>query len=301
MVRLYAGIEAGGTKFVCGICDDRGEVIEKAQFHTEAPKETLANVIRFFKPFEFTAMGVGSFGPVCVDKAHPKYGMILNTPKLNWRNFNLYQALSSAFPSCAIKLDTDVNVAALGEQRFGAARGLTDFVYLTIGTGIGGGVLIDGKMLHGLTHPEMGHVLVRKSNKDLEEFNGICPSHKNCLEGMASGPALNMRWQVASCSVLPKDHIAWEIESDYLAQALMNYVLVLSPQKIILGGGVMKQIQLFPLIRQKLKTLLNGYVQHQNLEEYLDDFIVPSELDGDAGLKGACALAIDIQDSLANS
>ena len=291
---FYAGIEAGGTKFVCGISDRKGVIVKKAQFETECPDRTLKNVINFFKPYQFSSMGVGAFGPVCVEQASDKYGTVLNTPKLKWRNFNIYQALEVAFPQVEIKIDTDVNVAALGEQRFGAAQGLSDFIYLTVGTGIGGGVISNGKMVHGLTHPELGHLLVRKSDRDLPDFEGICPSHANCLEGMALGPALNKRWQVASCSVLPKDHVAWEVQSDYLAQALVNYLLVMSPQKIILGGGVMKQTQLFPLIRQKLQQLLNEYVQHDYLESKIDEFIVPSALGGGAGLIGACALAMDM-------
>ncbi|WP_119343189.1 ROK family protein [Facilibium subflavum] len=290
---LYAGIEAGGTKFICGVAKDDGQIIDKVQFPTTVPEETLDKVVEFFKKYnDIRALGIGAFGPVCLDRKSPYYGCVMKTPKIAWQHYNMLAYLQPFFPEIPIGFDTDVNVAALGEQKWGAAQGLTDILYITVGTGIGGGVIANNRMLHGLTHPEVGHIRVKKSPNEIEGFDGVCAIHQNCLEGMASGPALNTRFKVESCSHLPKDHIAWEIASDYLAQALVNYVLILSPQKIIMGGGVMKQTQLFSMIQKKLQVMLNGYVSHALLEADIDQLIVPPALGGDAGLKGAIALAM---------
>ena len=290
---LYAGVEAGGTKFVCGIGDDAGNLIEEVQFPTTTPDETMPKVVAFLRKFpEIKAIGFGAFGPVCLDQSDANYGRILKTPKLAWRYFDVLEYLKTRFPDLAIGFDTDVNAAALGEKTWGAGKGLSDLIYITVGTGIGAGVITNHHMLHGLTHPEAGHIRVQRSEHELPDFEGICPLHKNCLEGMASGPALHGRWNVPSCSHFAKDHIAWEVEADYLAQAVVNYILILSPQRIIFGGGVMKQQQLFPKIHRRVQKLLNGYISHPMIEDKIDAFIVPAALGGDAGLKGAIALAL---------
>ncbi len=286
-MRKLGAIEAGGTKFVCGIGTEDGQILERASFPTETPEITMKNVVSFFEGKDIAALGIGSFGPIDPIVGSPTYGYITTTPKPHWGQFDLVGHLKKHF-SVPMSFDTDVNGAALGEYTWGAARGLDSCMYITVGTGIGAGAVVDGKMLHGLSHPEMGHILVRRHPEDT--FEGFCPYHGDCLEGMAAGPAIEKRWNIKGSELTP-DHPAWEMEAYYLAQALMNYVLILSPQKIIMGGGVMKQEQLFPLIRTKLSELLNGYVQHPSLSQNLDQYVVYPELGDNAGLCGAIALA----------
>lgn len=285
-MRLGA-IEAGGTKFVCGIGTEDGTVLERVSFPTTTPEETMAQVFNFFADKGVEAIGAGFFGPIDPVKGSPTYGSITTTPKPHWSNFNVVNALKERF-DVPVGFDTDVNGAALGEHTWGAAQGLDSCLYITIGTGVGAGAVVDGKLIHGLSHPEMGHIVVRRHPDDT--YEGTCPYHKDCLEGLAAGPSLGKRWGVTGAELTP-DHPAWEMEAYYLAQALMNYVLVLSPQRIVMGGGVMKQQQLFPLIRKKLQDLLNGYVSHPSLNQDIDQFIVPPGLGDNAGLCGALALA----------
>jgi len=283
MDELYGGIEAGGTKFVCAVGTSPDDLIIE-QFPTTAPQQTLARVIDFFKQYDLTALGVGSFGPIDLNNSSATYGYITSTPKSGWAQFDFVGALTAEF-DVPIGFDTDVNAAALGEYKWGAAQGLSDFIYLTVGTGIGGGAMVNGHLLHGLMHPEMGHILIQPHPCD--DFDGLCPFHQNkCLEGLASGPAIEKRWGQAAIQ-LHKEHIAWEIEADYLAQALVNYICVLSPQKIILGGGVMHQQHLLNKVREKVKQKLNAYVQLPNLTE----FIVLPALADRAGVAGTIALA----------
>lgn len=287
-MKLLGAIEAGGTKFVCGIGHEDGTILDRVSFPTTTPEETMGRVHDYFRDKEIEAMGIGSFGPIDPIPGSPTYGYITTTPKPHWSNFDLVGAVLKAM-NCKVGFDTDVNGAALGELRWGAAQGLDNCLYITVGTGIGAGSALNGGLIHGLSHPEMGHILVRRHPDD--KYEGTCPYHGDCLEGLAAGPALVKRWGVANGADLPPDHPAWEMEAHYLAQALMNYILVLSPQKIIMGGGVMKQSQLFPLIADKLQTLLNGYVQHPSLREGIADYIVPPGLGDNAGLAGALALA----------
>ncbi len=289
---LFAAIEAGGTKFVCAIGDQNAKIVAQEEFHTENPSITMPKVINFFKnhqkEFPFQAVGIGSFGPVDPSPESRTYGFITSTPKLAWQNFNFVGALKKAF-NMPVGFDTDVNAAALGEYYWGHAKGLTDFVYLTVGTGIGGGAMVNGKLLHGAMHPEMGHILI-PHDKTKDPFTGNCPFHKNCLEGMASGPSINKRWNLQSSSELPPEHFGWDLESDYLAYAMANYILMFSPQRIILGGGVMKQKQLLPMIHHKTKILLAGYINHPSVHE-IEKTIVLAKLDQLAGLYGSIALA----------
>lgn len=280
------GIEAGGTKMVCGIGDEHGRVIERATFPTTQPQETFQRVEEFFASRGIDALGVGSFGPVDLDEGSPSYGSITTTPKLAWRGFPFYQALKQRF-AIPIAIDTDVNAAALGEHEWGAGQGVDTLIYMTVGTGIGVGALIDGKPLHGMVHPEMGHIFVKRIPEDA--FPGSCPSHGDCLEGLASGPALEKRWGKRG-EVLAGVEQVWEWEAHYLAEAIANLILTLSPQRVILGGGVMKQAKLYPMIRSKSLTLLNGYVQSPLLDA-IDQYIVPPGLGDNAGLCGAFALA----------
>jgi fructokinase len=285
---LFAGIEAGGTKFVCAIGNEKGEIIEKQSYPTTTPEETMGNVISFFKGKEFVSMGVGSFGPIDPDKKSETYGAITTTPKPGWSNYNIIKELDKHF-DVPKAFDTDVNGAALGELTWGAAKGLNSCLYITIGTGVGAGAVVENKLIHGLLHPEMGHIFVRRHKEDT--YEGKCPFHKDCLEGMAAGPAIEDRWGIKGHE-LSINHKAWDFEAYYLAQALVNYILILSPQKIIMGGGVMQQEQLFPKIREYVVELLGGYVQKDEILKDIHEYIVYPELGQAAGTCGAIALAM---------
>jgi fructokinase len=288
-----AGIEAGGTKFVCVIGNEQGDIIEQVEFPTETPAITLAKVIAFIAKHhaeaKIDALGVGCFGPIDPLLDSKTYGYITSTPKTAWQNCNIVRLLQQALPEVPIRFDTDVNGALLGEMQWGHAVGLTDAIYLTVGTGIGGGMLVNGRLLHGVMHAEMGHILVPHDHQR-DPFPGCCPYHHDCLEGLASGPALKARWQVESAMHLPEDHPAWALEAEYLATAMVNYLLCFAPQKIILGGGVMKQQHLLALIHQKTRQLLNGYLNNSSIDD-LEHTIVVAKLGQNAGALGSLALA----------
>jgi fructokinase len=286
---LVGGIEAGGTKFVCGIGNEKGEILEQITIPTTVPEETMPKVIEFFQDKELEAIGIGSFGPINVDPESPTFGFITETPKLPWKNYNIVGEMKKHF-QVPIGFHTDVTAAALAESTWGAAQGLDSCVYMTVGTGIGVGAVIGGKLLQGLTHPEMGHILVRRHPED--QFEGACPYHGDCLEGMAAGPAIEKRWNQKG-QLLSERSEVWELEAYYLAQALMNYILILSPKKIIIGGGVSKQKQLLPLVRERVLELLKGYVPVSALTKgKIDQYIVLPELGDQAGLTGAIALGV---------
>ena len=290
---LYGGIEGGGTKFVCAVGTGAGEILAETRFPTTTPDETLALAVDFFKEQTqahgpLASIGVASFGPLDPRPASDKFGYILPTTKPGWSNADIVRPLRTAL-DVPIAFDTDVNGAALGEWRWGAAQGLDTFIYLTIGTGIGGGGLVNGKLMHGLLHPEMGHIPL-PHDKTADPFEGNCPFHSDCFEGLASGPAMEKRWG-QKAETLPPDHPAWDLEAHYIALALRSFICTLSPQRIILGGGVMQQPQLFPLIWEKTQTQLNGYIQSSQILEQIDEFIVPVALEGKAGILGAFVLA----------
>ncbi len=287
---MLAGIEAGGTKFVCGVGSGPND-LKTAQFPTSEPDMTLAKVIAFFREAggnKIDSIGIGSFGPVDLDRESPTYGHITSTPKAGWANFDLAGSIRGAL-GVPVAFDTDVNAAILGEARWGAAQGLSDAVYLTIGTGIGGGAIVHGQVVHGMVHPEIGHLMIPHDWKQ-DPFKGICPYHGDCLEGLACGPAMQARWG-SPAGTLPPDHPAWPLEAHYLALGLINLTVTLSTKRILLGGGVMQQPQLFDLLRKEFSRLLNGYVRHPNVESGLEDFIRPPELGGQAGILGALVLA----------
>ncbi len=288
---LFGGIEAGGTKFVCAVGTGPADLRAETRFPTTTPEETMGQAIAFFKEQAqqepLAAIGIASFGPVDPNPASPTFGFITTTPKPGWAQTDFAGAVGRAL-GVPVGFDTDVNVAALGEYRWGAAQGLDTFIYLTIGTGLGGGGLVNGQMIHGLIHPEMGHIRLPRHPDD--PYPGACPFHGDCLEGMAAGPALQGRWG-QQAETLPVDHPAWTIEAHYLAYGLVNFICTLSPQRIIMGGGVMEQSQLFPLIRRKAQELLNGYVQSPEFLERVDRYIVPPGLGNRAGVLGAIALA----------
>ena len=284
-MRLGA-LEAGGTKMVCAIGDETGRIFEQVSIPTQTPDVTMPKLIEYFKERGVEALGVACFGPIELDRNSPQYGSITSTPKLAWRNYNIVGGLADAL-QCPIGFDTDVNGSVLGEVTFGQAKGKNCVIYLTIGTGVGGGIYIDGRLLHGMVHPEAGHVLIRKRSDDT--YEGKCPYHKTCLEGMAAGPAIEERWGSKAAELADRTEV-WDLEADYIAQALTGYILTLSPEMIILGGGVMHQEQLFPLIRQKVTQLLGGYVQAEELED-MERYIVPASLHDDQGIMGCLELA----------
>ena len=290
---LFGGIEAGGTKFVCvvgsGPHDIRGEV----RFPTTSPTKTLGEVLRFFREQQaqhgpLGAIGIGSFGPVDLHPDSKQFGFITGTPKVGWANTDVAGPFRREL-GVPVAFETDVNASAVGEWRFGAARGLHTFVYLTVGTGIGGGGLVGGQLMHGLVHPEMGHVRI-PHDPGVDPFPGSCPFHRDCLEGLASGPAMAARWGRPS-ETLPAEHAGWALEARYLALALVGFVCTLSPQRIVVGGGVMDQPQLLPLVRQELKTLLNGYIQAPEVLDEMDGYVVAPALGGRSGVIGALVLA----------
>lgn len=293
MKGYVGGIEAGGTKFVCAVGSGPDDVRAEARFPTTTPEETIGRAIAFFREQEARygrplAIGIGSFGPLDPNLDSPTYGYITSTPKPHWANADLAGSIHRAL-WLPVGFDTDVNGAALGEWRWGAAQGLSNFIYLTVGTGIGGGALIDGKPIHGLVHPEMGHIPL-PHDWTADPYRGRCPYHGDCLEGMAAGPAIGERWGRPAFE-LPPDHPAWELEAHYLALALRTFICTLSPERIVLGGGVMEQPHLFPLIWRKVREYLNGYVQSPAILEHIDEFIVPPGLGNRAGVLGAFALA----------
>jgi fructokinase len=281
----YGSIEAGGTKFVCAVGDQEGNIAARASFPTTIPEETMPQVIEFFKQYTLKAIGIGSFGPIDINSNSPTYGFITSTPKPGWRNYPFVQAIQEQF-SVPVGFNTDVNAAALGELRKGAGQGLDSCLYITVGTGIGAGAVVQGKLVQGISHPEMGHILVRRHPED--HYEGKCPYHKDCLEGLAAGPAIEERWGKKGME-LTEETAVWEMEAHYIAQALSQYILILSPEKIIVGGGVMKQTQLFPLIQQKVADILNQYVELPDLSTY----IVPPALGDNAGITGALLLGVE--------
>lgn len=290
---LFGGLEAGGTKFVCAVGTGPHDLRARAEFVTTAPEETLGCVLEFFKAHAerepLSAFGIASFGPIDVNRLSPHYGQITSTPKLAWQNVDLVGPVRRAF-GVPVGFDTDVNGAALGERLWGAAQGLDTFVYITVGTGIGGGGMVEGHLMHGLLHPEMGHM---RLPHDLlaDPFPGACPFHGDCLEGLASGPAIEARWGGKGQN-LPPGHKAWDLEAHYLALGVANLVCTLSPQRIILGGGVMHQPDLFPAIRRKTVDLLNGYIRVDKITGQIDEYVVPAQLGDNAGVLGGIALAV---------
>jgi len=286
---LYGGIEGGGTKFVCAVGTGPGDIRAETRFPTTTPEETLGRAIDFFKQNGvITALGVACFGPLDPDPSSHSFGHILPTPKAGWTNADLVGPLRAEF-HVPVGFDTDVNGAALAEARWGAGQGCDPVLYMTIGTGIGGGALVNGKLLHGLIHPEMGHIFL-PHDKEKDPFQGSCSFHVDCFEGLAAGPSIEKRWGKRA-EYLPSDHPAWELEAHYVALALANFILTLSPQKIIMGGGVMSVPQLLPLVHQKVHTLLKDYVQSPSISQNISQYIVLPGLGNLSGVLGALALA----------
>ena len=283
-MRLGA-LEAGGTKMVCAIGDESGKIYEQVSIPTETPEITMAKLISYFEERQIEALGIGCFGPIDPDKKSETYGYITSTPKLAWADYNIVGTMEKSL-MIPVGFDTDVNGSVLGEVTFGQAKGKKCVVYVTIGTGVGAGIYIEGKLLHGMLHPEAGHILLTQRQDDT--YEGTCPYHKTCLEGLAAGPAIEARWGRKAVE-LKDDARVWDLEAYYIAQAIVNYILILSPQMIILGGGVMHQEQLFPKIRSYVKKMMNGYIKTKEMAD-LDHYIVPASLHDDQGIMGALEL-----------
>ncbi|MGB4594979.1 MAG: ROK family protein [Anaerolineaceae bacterium] len=293
--KLYGAIEGGGTKFVYAIVNEDGQILAESRCDTTSPEATLGSCSQFFEENvslgQLTSLGIGCFGPLDPIPGSDSYGRILNTPKPGWSQVDVVGFFTDRL-KLHIAFDTDVNGAVLAEQIWGAGKGLKNIVYYTVGTGIGGGVILDGKLVHGALHGELGHMLI-PHNHAADPFEGSCPFHGDCLEGLASGTSMEKRWHTNARNLTP-NHPAWELEAGYLAAALHNTVCMLSPERVILGGGVMSQTQLLPLVHQKLSHSLNGYMQLEPLKAGMENFVVRSPLEGKAGVLGAFALALSI-------
>lgn len=291
---LIGAIEAGGTKFVCAVGTGPDNILDETTIATTNPKDTMHAVLRFFsgakaKHGPVAAFGVGSFGPVDLNPSSKTYGYITTTPKHGWQHTDVVGPLRTQFKA-PVGFDTDVNAAVFGEYMWGAGKGCDPLVYITVGTGIGGGVIVNGHLLHGLLHPEIGHLHVPTPiGEGAISAECQCPFHKSCMEGFASGPSIMKRWG-KKADALPANHPAWEEVSDVLAHGIVNLILTLSPHRIILGGGVMHQAHLIPLIRSKVTRLLNGYLQVPEITRKTDTYIVAPGLGDKAGLLGALAL-----------
>ena len=286
----YGALEAGGTKMICAVGDENGNIFDEKTIPTTIPNETIPEIIKYFRDKDIEALGIACFGPLDLDKSSPTYGNILKTPKLAWTDLEIYSVLKDELGVPA-NIDTDVAGSLLGEVTWGGSQGLKNAVYITIGTGIGGGILSNGEILHGMLHPELGHMILARHESDT--FDGVCPFHRNCFEGLASGPSIEARWG-KSADELTDNEKVWELESFYIAQALSNIILTVCPERIILGGGVMNQEQLFPLIRDKVVSNLNYYISSNELAD-IDSYIVPASLKGKQGIMGALKLAMDAE------
>ena len=278
-------LEAGGTKMVCAVGDEAGNIFERTQIPTADPESTLAALSDWFRAQQVEALGIGCFGPIDLRRTSKTYGYITTTPKPGWAQCDMVGTFRRAL-AVPVGFDTDVNASVLGEVTFGQARGLQTVLYLTVGTGIGLGVWVNGQLHHGILHPEGGHVLLPLHPQ--EHWRCRCPYHANCLEGLACGPAIEERWGKRAEELTDRAQV-WEMEAFYLAQALVDYICTFAPEKIILGGGVMKQRQLFPLIRRETARLLNGYLAAEELRN-LEQYIVPESLGGDQGILGCLRL-----------
>jgi len=283
-MRKIGALEAGGTKMVLAVYDEQGTELDRMTIPTETPDKTMPVMIDYFRRHEVDALGVGSFGPLDLDPASPTYGWITSTPKLAWKDYPLLEKLLDGRDIPAA-IDTDVNAAIIAEKELGAARGCENAVYITVGTGIGGGVCVGNQTVHGMLHPEVGHMLLRPLPEDPIP-HGVCPYHDGCLEGLAAGPAIGARVE-GDAKDLPDDHPVFAMEAHYLAQMCVNLIVTVSPQKIVLGGGVLQRKALLPMVRKETVKLLGGYVQSPLITEKIDEYIVAPELFPVSGLVGS--------------
>ena len=287
---LYGGIELGGTKMVLAVSDDDGTLFDRVSIPTTTPEETLSRLHDYFSDKKILSLGIASFGPVDLNKNSATYGHITSTPKVLWQNTDVLGYFKDL--NVPLGFDTDVNGACLGEVKYGAGKGLSNVIYGTIGTGVGFGIYLNNQLLHGLSHPETGHMLLRKHEID-KDFHGPCPFHDNCLETLASGPSIEKRWH-KSARELYDDKQVWDLEAYYISEALVNCILCYSPERIILGGGVMHNEELVKLIRIKVLEKLNNYIKKEEITEHIDEYIVLPGLKDNAGIVGAIELGKEL-------
>lgn len=294
-MEYYAGIETGGTKTICMIANNPRDIVAETRFPTSGPEETIEKIKQFFtehsQGITIKSLGIGSFGPIDLNPHSSTYGYITTTLKPGWKNTNLVGILKE-YLNVPIAFDTDVNAAAYGEYLWGAAQGLSPMIYITVGTGINGGIVFNHHLFHGLIHPEMGHMFI-PHDREKDPFPGNCIFHKNCLEGLASGTALKERWGMPA-ETIPDDHPAWELEAAYLSRAVTNLILSISPKRIVMGGGVMQRKHLFSLLHQRIPPLLNGYLHCTEINENIQQYIVPPALGYRSGVLGAIGLAMSL-------
>ena len=290
-MKYYGSLEAGGTKMVCAIGDEQGHILERVSIPTLAPENTMPAILDFFRNKNISALGIGCFGPVDLDKKSPTYGHITTTPKLAWKNYDIVGVCEKEL-GVPVGFDTDVNGSALGEATWGCTKDLDNSIYITVGTGIGVGVIIDKKPYHGMIHPEGGHIFLARHPQDPME-RGVCPYHELCLEGLASGPSIQARWGKPGVELADRKEV-WELEAYYLAQAICSYIMILSPERIIVGGGVAHQEQMMPLIRAEVLRQMGGYITAKGMQD-LDNYIVLPSLNDDQGILGALKLAMDAE------
>ena len=294
---LIAAIEAGGTKFVVAIGTGPDDIRDIARIETVDPSHTMRETIQFIaagnrKYGKIEAIGVGSFGPIDLAPESATYGFITTTPKPGWQHTSIVQPLHSRF-QVPVGFDTDVNAAAIGEMLWGSGQDCDPLIYITVGTGVGGGVIVNQQPLHGLLHPEIGHLSVPiPRSKGVVVPECQCPYHKSCLEGFVCGPAILSRWGVKA-EELPGDHPALEEVAETLAHGLINVILTVSPKRIILGGGVMKIKGLIESVRSHVVRLLNGYISAAAIIYEIDRYIVAPGLGDRAGICGAMALGLN--------
>ena len=292
-MKYYGCLEAGGTKMVCAIGDETGKILDRISIPTREPENTMPAMIEYFKGKNICALGIGCFGPVDLDLNSPTYGSITTTPTLAWRGYNIVNAFKEAL-GVPVGFDTDVNGSALGEATWGCTRELKNSIYITVGTGVGVGVIVDGKPYHGMIHPEGGHIFLARHPND-PMHRGVCPYHELCLEGLASGPAIQKRWGKPGVELADRSEV-WELEAYYLAQAICSYIMVLSPERIIVGGGVAHQEQMMPLIRKGVQAQMGGYIQGKGMAD-LDSYIVLPSLNDNQGILGALKLAMEAENA----
>ncbi len=295
-MKLFGGVESGGTKFVCMVGRDPDNIVSEIRFPTTDPDETIQKTISFFAPYarskELAAVGVASFGPVDLNPGSQTFGYITTTPKAGWQQVDLCGRIQQAL-NVPLAFETDVNAAAWGEKYWVPENQPWDpFLYITVGTGIGVGVIVNGAPLHGLIHAEAGHLAI-PHDWQRDPFPGVCPYHGDCLEGLASGFSMGERWG-QNAQTLPDAHPAWDLEAEYIALALVNLIYTYSPQRIVLGGGVSQHPGLLQAVRQKVQQFNNGYIQSPWLLDKIDDYILPPALGNRSGVLGAIAMAANL-------
>lgn len=287
MTKLYGSLEAGGTKFVCAVGDERAQLVEKTQFPTTTPYETIEKTVAFFKRYEdrLAGIAIGSFGPIDIDKNSPTYGYVTTTPKPNWAHVDLLGLIAREF-RIPFYFTTDVNSSAFGEMV--ARKGVTSLVYYTIGTGIGAGAIQNGDFIGGLGHTEAGHTYVALHPQDqARDFHGVCPFHNGCLEGLAAGPSLEARTGIRG-ELIEKNADVWDIQAYYIAQAAVQATLLYRPQVLVFGGGVMAQTHMLKRVRDKFTSLMNGYVATPDVTDYI---VTPAVPENGSATLGNFALA----------